>query len=249
MTDSLQGKVAIITGARGQGLAEAELFAAEGAQVVLADVLDELGAEAATVIGAAARYCHLDVTSEPDWARVVDDTVRELGSVDVLVNNAAIFHRRALEEETVDGMQRTWAVNLLGPFLGTRSVSAPMRASGGGSIVNVSSAAGLTGFAWQSAYGSSKWALRGLTKIAAIELGPSGIRVNSIHPGVVDTEMIAGLGADRFTNAPLGRCAQPEEIAQVARFLASDASSYLTGAELAVDGGMLAGPPAAPRPV
>ena len=145
-------------------------------------------------------------------------------------------------------MQALWSVNLLGPFLGMRTVAAPMRDGGGGSIVNVSSAAGLTGFAWQSSYGSTKWALRGLTKVAAIELGPSGIRVNSVHPGVVDTEMIAGLHAERFTGAPLARCAQPEEIAQVVRFLASDEASYLSGAELAVDGGMLAGPPPTPRP-
>jgi 3alpha(or 20beta)-hydroxysteroid dehydrogenase len=248
-TSSLDGKVAIITGAaRGQGRAEAALFAAEGASVVLTDVLDDAGEEAAAAIGAAARYRTLDVTSEDDWARVVAGVVAELGRVDVLVNNAAIFHRRALEDETVDAMQRTWSVNLLGPFLGMRTVAGPMRATGRGSIVNVSSAAGLTGFGWQSAYGSSKWALRGLTKIAAVELGPAGIRVNSVHPGVVDTEMIAGLGADRFTGAPIGRSAQPEEIAQVVRFLASDAASYLTGAEVSVDGGMLAGPPLTPRP-
>jgi 3alpha(or 20beta)-hydroxysteroid dehydrogenase len=246
---SLDGKVAIVTGAaRGQGRAEAELFAREGATVVLADVLDDVGAAAAAAIGRGARYTHLDVTDEDAWEQAVADTVAETGGVDVLVNNAAVFHRRALEDETVDGMQQLWSVNLLGPFLGMRTVAAAMRERGGGSIVNVSSAAGLTGFAWQSAYGSTKWALRGLTKVAAIELGASGIRVNSVHPGVVDTEMIAGLHADRFTGAPLARCAQPEEIAAVVRFLASDEASYLTGAELAVDGGMLAGPPPTPRP-
>jgi 3alpha(or 20beta)-hydroxysteroid dehydrogenase len=249
MAGSLEGKVALITGAaRGQGRAEAELFAAEGATVVLADVRDELGDAAAAAIGSAATYQRLDVTSEADWERVVDDTVAAHGTVDVLVNNAAIFHRRALEDETVEGMTETWRVNLLGPFLGMRAVTDPMRSGGGGSIVNVSSAAGLTGFAWQSAYGSAKWALRGITKIAAVELGAAGIRVNSVHPGVVDTDMVAGLGADRFTAAPLGRPSAPEEIARVVCFLASDAASYLTGAELAVDGGLLAGPPITPRP-
>ncbi len=248
-TGSLEGKIAIITGAaRGQGRAEAELFAREGATVVLADVRDVLGEEAAAAIGGEASYQRLDVTSEDDWARVVDDTVAAHGTVDVLVNNAAIFHRRALEDETVAAMTGTWQVNLLGPFLGMRTVADPMRAGGGGSIVNVSSAAGLTGFAWQAAYGSSKWALRGITKIAAVELGSAGIRVNSVHPGVVDTEMIAGLGADRFTGAPLARASSPDEIARVVGFLASDAASYLTGAEVAVDGGLLAGPPPTPRP-
>jgi 3alpha(or 20beta)-hydroxysteroid dehydrogenase len=244
---SLEGKVAIITGAaRGQGYSEAALFAAEGATVVLVDVLDDLGSEAAREIASQfsgrATYRHLDVTDEDAWAALVEHTVDTHGRLDVLVNNAGIFHSTPLTEETVEQMQQTWSINLLGPFLGIRSVAPPMRAGGGGSIINVSSTAGLTGNAGLAAYGSSKWALRGLTKIAAVELGASGIRVNSIHPGAIDTPMTAGMHPERFTGAPLGRCGQPEEIAQLVRFLASDEASYLSGAELAIDGGMLAGP-------
>ncbi|MEZ0051185.1 3alpha(or 20beta)-hydroxysteroid dehydrogenase [Mycobacterium sp. MAA66] len=242
----LTGKVAIITGAaRGQGEAEARLFAALGARVVLTDVLVEDGERVAASIGAVARFQRHDVASETDWQATVELALSEFGRVDALVNNAAICTVEPLMAHTAATFERQLQVNLIGPFLGTQAVVEPMRAAGGGSIINISSQAGLQGLAGYSAYGASKWGLRGFSKVAAIELGPLGIRVNTVYPGMIDTPMVAHLSVQRgpggHAGAPLTRVGAPEEVAEVVAFLASDASSYMTGADLAVDGGASAG--------
>jgi 3alpha(or 20beta)-hydroxysteroid dehydrogenase len=242
----LSDKVAIVTGAaRGQGEAEARLFAALGAQVVLTDVLVDDGERVAESIGPAARFVRHDVGDENDWRTTVDTAVAEFGRVDILVNNAAICKVVPLTEQTADGFDRMLRVNLLGAFLGVKAVVEPMKAAGGGSIVNISSQAGVQGLAGYTAYGASKWGLRGMSKVAAIELGPLGIRVNTVYPGMIDTPMIAHLDVERgpggHPGAPLTRVGTPEEVAEVVAFLASDASSYITGADLTVDGGASAG--------
>jgi len=250
----LDGKVALISGAaRGQGEAEARLFAEEGARVVLGDVLDDLGEVVAKDIGDAARYAHLDVGDEASWQSAVVLAEAEFGPVSVLVNNAGIFRVSALVDTPVEQFREVFEVNQLGPFLGMKAVVPQMAKAGGGSIVNISSTNGLSGFPGTVAYTAAKFAVRGMTKTAAMELGPLGIRVNSIHPGGVDTPMIQpeNLGmlaatpdalGNRFKDLPLRRVGQPIEIARLALFLASDDSSYSTGSEFVADGGMLAGP-------
>lgn len=253
----LTGKVALITGAaRGQGAEEARLFAAAGASVVLTDVLETEGKAVAESIGAAARFVRHDVSSADDWTAAVQTAVSEFGKLDVLVNNAAIYTAKALTDTTVEELERILRINLVGSFIGMRSVVAPMVAAGGGSIVNISSQAGLQGLMGHSAYGASKWALRGLTKTAALEFGPAGIRVNSVHPGPIATPMIGHLGLTtgpgNFPALPLGRVGLPSEVADLVAFLASDASAFITGAELAIDGGLSAGqfvPPGSLPPV
>jgi 3alpha(or 20beta)-hydroxysteroid dehydrogenase len=247
VSERLTGKVAIITGAaRGQGEAEARLFVGEGAAVVLTDVLHERGRAVAEDLGAAAAFVPHDVSSQDAWNAVVATALETFGHVDVLINNAAIHWLRSIEDETLDEFHRLLAINLAGTFLGIKAVIDPMRAGGGGSIVNISSAAGMVGYALHGAYASAKWGVRGLTKVAAIELGPHGIRVNSVHPGPINTDMLpadrAGLGDRRWANIPLRRCGEPSEVAELALFLASDASSYISGGEFTVDGGSLAGP-------
>ncbi|OBJ30053.1 glucose 1-dehydrogenase [Mycolicibacter heraklionensis] len=247
----LTGKVAIITGAaRGQGAAEARLFTELGAHVVLTDVLADEGERIATELG--ARFVRHDVGDEAGWKSVVETAVSEFGRLDVLVNNAAICQSIPLIEQSAAGFNAMLRVNLIGAFLGVKAVVEPMQASGGGSVINVSSQAGLQGLAGYSAYGASKWGLRGMTKVAAIELGPYGIRVNSVHPGMIDTPMVAHLrvrpGPGRHPAAPLTRIGLPSEVADVVAFLASDASAYVTGAELAVDGGASAGKIPTPTP-
>ena len=243
----LAGKTALITGgARGQGEAEARLFAAQGATVMVTDVLEEQLAEVVAGIGTSARGMRHDVASEDDWAAAVAATLDAFGRLDVLVNNAAIYRVGPIEEERLDDFNRILSVNLAGTFLGIRAAIPAMRAGGGGSIINISSVAGLEGFAGHAAYGSSKWAVRGLTKVAALELGTHGIRVNSIHPGAIDTPMIAPYvraGVDRGAAYPIARVGVPADVASLALFLASDESSYITGAEMIVDGGLFAGPP------
>ena len=238
----LDGKVALITGgARGQGEAEARLFVEAGARVVVADVLDEEGAAVADDLGDAARSVHLDVADEAQWADAVGSTVDAFGRLDVLVNNAGILRTSRIEDQTLELFDAIVRVNLYGVFNGMRAVIAPMRAAGGGAIVNISSAAGLRGVPGYGAYGATKWAVRGITKTAALELAADGIRVNSVHPGAVDTPMVASSNLQRgpggLPHNPLGRCAIPEDIAHLVLFLASDASSYITGSELAIDGG------------
>ena len=244
----LDGKVALISGgARGQGAAEARLFAAEGARVVLADVLDEEGEKAASEIGAAARYVHLDVTDESQWRATVDATVDAFGSLSILINNAGIVRTGYLEGHALEDYRAVVEVNQTGVFLGMKSVVAAMREAGGGSIVNISSNAGLEGVEGVIGYVASKWAVRGMTKTAALELGQYGIRVNSVHPGGVDTPMLEQDDFEVvdqnavFAAQPIPRIGQPEEIAKMVLFLASDDSSYSTGAEFLADGGMMAG--------
>lgn len=248
----LDGKVAIVSGAaRGQGEAEARLFAEEGAQVVLGDVLDDLGATVAAEIGDAARYVHLDVRAAADWAAAVTTAEDAFGPVTVLVNNAGIFRMASVTDTSVEFFQQIIDVNQIGPLLGTQAVLGSMTRAGGGSIINVSSTNGLNASVDTIAYTATKWALRGMTKAMAMELGPLGIRVNSVHPGGIDTEMVrpsggqTGVAADqlaaRFAGMPLGRIGQAGEIARLVLFLASDDASYSTGSEFVADGGMLAG--------
>jgi 3alpha(or 20beta)-hydroxysteroid dehydrogenase len=250
----LDGKVALISGgARGQGEAEARVFAEEGARVVLGDVLDERGAAVAADIGDRARYVRLDVRDEASWAAAVAAAEDRFGPVTVLVNNAGILRFSALVDTPVEQFREVIEVNQVGPFLGMKAVVPSMTRAGGGSIVNISSTNGLGGFPNTVSYTSTKWAVRGMTKTAAMELGPIGIRVNSIHPGGIDTEMVRPGGSveglpppdeldARFADLPLRRIGQPIEIAHLALFLASDDSSYSTGSEFVADGGMLAGP-------
>ena len=251
----LAGKVALITGAAGgQGAVEARLFATEGARVVLADVIDEPGRKLAAELGVSARYEHLDVSNERDWARAMASVMSAHGRLDVLVNNAGILRSAPLEHTTLDDYMAVIRVNQVGVFLGMRAAVAPMRSSGGGSIINISSNAGMQGVQGVVSYVSSKWAVRGMTKTAALELGRYGIRVNSVHPGAVDTPMIATPefeAVDRdglYRSLPIPRMARPEEIAWLVLFLASDESSYSTGAEFVADGGISAGLPGAGVP-
>jgi 3alpha(or 20beta)-hydroxysteroid dehydrogenase len=250
----LDGRVVLISGgARGQGEAEARLMARRGARVVVGDVLVDQGRAVAESIGAAARFVPLDVTEPGAWTDAVDATADAFGPVDVLVNNAGIVRAGAIDQVPVDEFMEAVQVNQLGCFLGMRAVVPTMRAQGRGSIVNVSSIAGLQGVAGAVPYVATKWAIRGMTKTAAIELGHDGIRVNSVHPGVIDTPMTANPQFDAvdkqavFDAFPIPRIGTAEEVAEVVAFLASDASSYCTGAEFIVDGGAVAGRPPAIR--
>ena len=239
----LDGKIALITGgARGQGAAEAGLFASEGATVYITDVLDDEGKATADSLGDAVTYLHHDVTREDEWASVVERIVADEGTIDVLVNNAGIFRTVALFETTVDEWQRMLDINQTGVFLGLRAAGQVMRSQGSGSIINISSIAGLGGSAVAFAYGATKWAVRGMTKSAALELAPSGVRVNSVHPGIIETAML-----DEFENVdrvvsriPAGRTASADEVAQLVLFLASDESAYCNGHEFVIDGAMKA---------
>ncbi|HET9609927.1 MAG TPA: glucose 1-dehydrogenase [Acidimicrobiales bacterium] len=240
----LDGKVAIITGAaRGQGAAEARLFAAEGARVLLADILDADGEAVAAEIGDAAAYTRLDVTDEVQWQAAVALAEQRFGPVTVLVNNAGILHFQVLHKTELSDFENVMRVNVQGVFLGMKSVVPSMTRAGGGSIVNISSTAGLVGLPYFGAYVASKWAVRGLTKTAAIDLGHKGIRVNSVHPGGIDTPMVAGTTADApfYKRLPVPRMGSPDEAARAVLFLASDEASYIAGAELAVDGGATCG--------
>jgi len=244
----LNGKVALITGAaRGQGAAEARLFASRGAKVMLCDLLDAEGQAVAAEIGANAAYMHLDVTSESEWKQVVEATVARFGKLDVLINNAGIVKVTPLEQCPTDEYLQVIQVNQVGVFLGMREVVEPMKKAGGGSIVNISSIDGLIGMTGGTAYCASKFAVRGMTKVAALELGKHGIRVNSIHPGGILTPMVTGAGlnpelaGEIFGKVPLKRIGQPEEIATLAAYLASDDASYSTGSEFIADGGLTAG--------
>jgi 3alpha(or 20beta)-hydroxysteroid dehydrogenase len=249
----LDGKVALVSGAaRGQGEAEARRFAAEGAMVVLGDVLDALGTTVADDIGKAARYVHLDVTSEADWDAAVGTALREFGPIDVLVNNAGTAKRTPIIGGSLDDYLAVVMVNQVGVYLGMRAVAPVMQRSGGGSIVNISSIDGMVAMPWVSAYVASKFAVRGMTKVAALELAELGIRCNSVHPGFVDTELLRGGGDSGFRGVDLGavaatvpmqRVGSVDDVTEVVLFLASDASRYCTGSEIVVDGGLIAGLP------
>ena len=248
----LDGKVALITGgARGMGKSHVRHFVAEGARVVSGDILDDRGQYVADGLGAGScRYAHLDVTSEADWAAAVTLAAEAFGRLDVLVNNAGVLKFASIAEMPLDDFRQILEVNAVGCWLGMKSVIEPMKAAGGGSIVNISSIEGFTGAAGLSAYSASKFAVRGMTKAAAQELGPFGIRVNSVHPGGVLTRMTLGQAAafdrvdgDAFLQSlPIARFAEPVEISRLVAFLASDESSYSTGSEFVADGGILSGP-------
>ena len=246
----LDGKVALITGgARGMGKSHVRHFVAEGARVVFGDVRDDKGKYVADKLGeASCRYVHHDVTSEEDWAAAVATAVETFGKLDVLVNNAGILKITPIADMPLGDFRTILEVNAVGCWLGMKSVIEPMKQSGGGSIVNISSIEGFTGAAGMSAYSASKFAVRGMTKAAAQELAQFGIRVNSVHPGSVMTRMVleqadSGKDGEAFMKAvPLGRFADPTEISQVVAFLAADESSYCTGSEFLADGGLLSGP-------
>lgn len=241
----LDGRVAIITGAaRGMGAAHARAFVREGARVVLTDVLEDEGRRVAAEIGERARFVTHDVSRAEDWDRVVAAAEQAFGDVGILINNAGMGFASPLEATTEAQFRRVVEVNQVSVFLGMKAVLASMTRAGGGSIVNVSSVAGLAGSVGATAYAASKFAVTGMTKVAAKELASRGIRVNSVHPGLIDTPMIQIPEALDIIRAaalatPLGRVAQPEEVSNLVVFLASGESSFITGAAHVVDGGFL----------
>ncbi len=246
-TARLAGKVVLITGgARGLGAAFARHVVGGGGRVVIGDVLDDEGTRLVADLGDAGRYVHLDVTDTDDWAAAVQTALTEFGALTGLVNNAGVSTGQFIEHEPVEHFRGVLEVNLVGVFNGIQAVIAPMRAAGGGSIVNISSAAGLVGLALTAGYGASKWGVRGLSKIAAVELAGETIRVNSVHPGMTYTPMTAEIGIQpgdgNYPNTPMGRVGMPEEMVGAVGFLLSDEARYVTGAEIAVDGGWTAGP-------
>ena len=255
-TNTLDEKVAIVTGAaRGTGEVTARLFAEEGARVVVADVDVERGEKVAKEIGDSARFARLDVTSEADWVRAVAATEDAFGTVDVLVNNAAVLHMAAIEDTALEDFERVVRVNQTGTFLGIKSVAGAMRRAGRGSIVNISSIDGRTAKNGVVAYAASKWGVRGITRVAALELGKYGIRVNSVCPEAGNPEMFAPYVPDGVDLELLVRHAQPIlatqkgrgsrerllDVAKLVAFLASDASASCTGSDFPIDGGDTAG--------
>ncbi|TLS46215.1 SDR family oxidoreductase [Streptomyces montanus] len=244
----LDGRVVLVTGAaRGQGEQEARLFVAEGAQVVVADVLDDQGEKLAKELGAL--YVHLDVSREEDWAAAVAAAKDAYGRVDGLVNNAGVLRFNSLVDTPLDEFMQVVHVNQVGVFLGVKTLAPEIEAAGGGTIVNTASYTGMTGMAYVGAYAATKHAIVGLTRVAALELARKGIRVNAVCPGAIDTAM-TDPGDDASAEAvdklyrkrvPLGRIGRPEEVARLALFLSSEDSSYITGQPFVIDGGWLAG--------
>lgn len=242
----LENKVVIVTGgARGQGAAEAAAFVAEGARVWVTDVLDDEGRATAAEVG--ARYVHHDVTDAGQWEAVTSEVLETEGRIDGLVNNAGIYVGEGLADTSEATYRRVIEINQIGVFLGMRAVYGPMVEQGAGSIVNISSIAGLMGAQNSFAYGASKWAVRGMTRSGARELAPFGVRVNSVHPGIIDTPMFDDLAGGMpevramiEQRIPMGRLAGPEEVASLVLFLLSDDAGYCTGREFVVDGGFTA---------
>ena len=244
----LDGKSCLISGgAKGLGAAQARLFAREGARVAVGDILDADGGrlvEELRASGADSVFLRLDVTSETDWEGAVGAVMCELGALDVLVNNAGIYNRALVEDTTLEEWERVMSVNSTGVFLGTKHAVPAMRRSGGGSIVNMSSVAGLVGSRTQTVYNASKGAVRLLTKSTAVQYAADGIRANSVHPGVIETDMMKEVvrnedeRATRMSLTPIGRFGTAEDVAHGVLFLASDEASYVTGAELVIDGGL-----------
>lgn len=248
MTGKLEGRVALVTGAaRGMGAATARLFAREGARVMLLDVLEAEAAAVAREIGPNAAFHKLDVTSEEGWRVVITDARQRWGRLDILINNAGVVHAAELAQHEKRDFERVLGINLIGPWLGMKTVAPIMTAAGKGVIVNICSNSGLWGMNGLAAYSASKWGLRGLGRTAALELGLKGIRVNTVFPGGINTPMgnITNEPASElnkhYQRQPIQRIGEPEEVARVSLFLASDDASYLCGAEVAVDGGMSLG--------
>jgi 3alpha(or 20beta)-hydroxysteroid dehydrogenase len=241
VAERLAGKVALVSGgARGMGASHVRTMVAEGAKVVFGDILDDEGKAVAAELGDAVRYVHLDVTHPEQWEVAVTTAISEFGGIDVLVNNAGILNVGTFEDYEISEWQKILDVNLTGVFLGIRAVVKPMKEAGRGSIINISSIEGMAGTMACHGYTASKFGVRGLTKSAAMELGPNGIRVNSIHPGLIKTPMTQWVPDDIFQTA-LGRAADPKEVSNLVVYLASDESSYSTGSEFVVDGGTMAG--------
>ncbi len=239
--DRLKGKIILISGgARGQGAAEARLFVREGAKVVIGDLLEADGRTLAAELGSAAVFVRQDVTREADWDAAIA-AATAMGGLHGLVNNAGIYQPATLMETDAALFERHMRINQLGCFLGMKAVVPAMEKSGSGSIVNISSVAGLRGSPGAIAYSATKWALRGMTKAAAADLAPRKIRVNSVHPGPIDTDMLKvrtpEQNAERLTRVPMARMGTADEVAQLVLFLLSDESGYITGAEVAIDGG------------
>jgi NAD(P)-dependent dehydrogenase (short-subunit alcohol dehydrogenase family) len=241
----LDGRVVLVTGAaRGQGRAIAERAVAAGARVIAGDVLDKVG-DLARLLPDHVHAGRLDVTDRASWEAILDEGLDRFGRLDGLVNNAGVLHRAPLDRETPEQFERLWRVNCFGPFLGIQAVLPHLRAAGSGAIVNTLSTAAVTAWTMHGSYAASKWALRGLTKVAALELAAEGIRVNALLPGPVLTPMVLRdddpTAVERLSATPLGRAGQPNDIAELAVFLLSDQSSFMTGAEVVIDGGQTAG--------
>ncbi len=237
-----ENTVALVTGgARGMGLSHAKGLVAEGGRVVIADLLLDEGKAAAEELGDRARFTPLDVTSDHEWAEAVALTEREFGPIGLLINNAGIVEFGSLELTPPETFKRVIDINLFGTFLGMHHVVPSLRKAGGGAIINISSTAGMMGYAEIGAYVASKWGIRGLTKTAAMELGKDGIRVMSVHPGPIRTPMTAGMGDELTASQPIARFGEPEEVTKLVLFLAADAT-FCTGSEFVVDGGALLGP-------
>ena len=246
----LENKVAFISGgARGMGAVEARLFAQEGCRVAIGDLREDEGQKVEAEInetGGECLYLRLDVTSEASWQAAIAATVARFGKLDILVNNAGIYRTERVEETSVELWDQVMEINSKGVFLGTKHAIPELRMAGGGSIINISSTAGLVGSNMAAAYSASKGAVRLFTKATAIQYAQDGIRANSIHPGIIQTDMTAALLADpnqyqeRLDRTPMGRIGKPEDVAYGALFLASDESSFMTGSELVIDGGRTA---------
>jgi 3alpha(or 20beta)-hydroxysteroid dehydrogenase len=242
MMGKLDGRVAVITGgARGQGAAEAARFADEGATVFVTDVLVDAGEKTAAEVGGT--FVEHDVADPAQWDALVARVVADHGRLDILVNNAAILRWERMADTTFESWNEVVAINQTGVFLGMKAVAPQMKEQRAGSIVNISSVGGLSGASACFTYAATKWAVRGMTKGAAIELGPYGVKVNSVHPGIIDTPMMGGTDLDGLASTigvPLQRHAQPDEVANLVLWLVSDDNSYSTGAEFVIDGGQTA---------